>query len=60
MMQKRNWKILFATTLCAMGALVLAASDAAAADNYPAKPIKIVVPYTPGGGADILTRTLAA
>jgi len=60
MMPKRNWKILFATTLCAMGALVLAASDAAAADNYPAKPIKIVVPYTPGGGADILTRTLAA
>lgn len=60
MMPRRNWKILFATTLCAMGALVLAASDAAAADNYPAKPIKIVVPYTPGGGADILTRTLAA
>ena len=56
MMPKRNWKILLATTLCAMGALVL---DAAAADAYPAKPIKIVVPYTPGGGADILTRTLA-
>ena len=57
MMAKRSWKILLATTLCAMGALVL---DAAAADPYPAKPIKIVVPYTPGGGADILTRTLAA
>jgi len=57
---ERNWKILLATTLCAMGALVLAAGAAAAADAYPAKPIKIVVPYTPGGGADILTRTLAA
>ena len=57
MMPKRNWKILLATTLCAMGALVL---DAGAADAYPTKPIKIVVPYTPGGGADILTRTLAA
>jgi tripartite-type tricarboxylate transporter receptor subunit TctC len=30
------------------------------AQSYPAKPIKIVVPYTPGGFNDTLGRTLAA
>lgn len=60
MMWKRDWKTRFAITLLACSACSVSLSDAVAAESYPSKPLKIVVPYTPGGGADILARTLAA
>ncbi|KRC84486.1 MFS transporter [Achromobacter sp. Root83] len=40
----------------ALAAAGLAAGPAHAADDWPSKPIKIIVPYTPGGSTDIVTR----
>ena len=35
---------------------VLAFASLASAQAYPDRPIKIIVPYPPGGGTDTLTR----
>ncbi|MBY4899220.1 tripartite tricarboxylate transporter substrate binding protein [Cupriavidus sp. AU9028] len=40
--------------LCSLGAL----TQAHAADAYPAKPIRWIVPYAAGGGSDFLARTI--
>lgn len=41
-----------------LGASAPAAAQATAAD-YPAKPIRMVIPFPPGGGTDILSRVMA-
>lgn len=45
--------------LAGMLALLAAPLGAHAQDNWPTKPVKIVVPFAPGGTSDILARTLA-
>ena len=42
------------------GMLALAfASGAIAAESYPARPIKLIVPFPPGGGPDLIAREVA-
>ena len=41
-------------------ACALAACAPAAAQQYPNQPIRVIVPFTPGGGTDFLSRTVAA
>ncbi|MBI3068958.1 MAG: tripartite tricarboxylate transporter substrate binding protein [Betaproteobacteria bacterium] len=42
----------------AVAALALAAASAASADNFPARPVRVIVPFASGGSLDVLVRIL--
>lgn len=47
------------TLLQALAASISGSALPVSAQNYPAKPVRIVVPFTPGGSNDVLGRVLA-
>ncbi|HXS51637.1 MAG TPA: tripartite tricarboxylate transporter substrate binding protein [Usitatibacter sp.] len=50
----KSWK----AVLVALASCILAGS-AAAADSWPARPIKLIVPFAPGGSTDLIARVFA-
>lgn len=49
----------FPAVVGSVAALVLAGAPAVCAQTYPTKPIRMIAPFPPGGGTDILSRVLA-
>src|SRR2546430_11542926 len=49
------WSVAFAL----LAAFAIAPAQTQSADKYPEKPIRIIVPYPPGGSVDVLGRLLA-
>ena len=57
---RQKLSLWFSVTLCAalMNAPVIAQSNSAL-KNYPDKPIRLVIPYPPGGATDVIGRIMA-
>ena len=59
-MQSKRAMIRNAIASLLLCALLAAAPSLARADDYPVRPVMLVVPYPPGGGNDVIARIVAA
>ena len=54
----RNATLTFASAIAALAILAMSAAGDASAQDWPSRPIRMIVPYPPAGGTDIVARTL--
>ena len=46
--------------LCAIALLLMGVGTQSSAETWPTKPIRAIVPYSPGSATDIIPRTVFA
>ena len=54
-----GWRLTRRSVLTGLAA-TLGAIERSAAQDWPARPVKVIVPYPPAGGADTVSRILFA
>lgn len=52
-------KKIAALTAAVMGAAALSVSNVSAQEEWPTKPVTLIVPFAPGGNTDLIARTIA-
>lgn len=56
---KKQGRCILIGGICALAALILAVPLTVGAQEYPARPVRLIAPFVAGGGADLAARRLA-